>query len=311
MQHAYCTYFDHNYLPRALLMLRSLRAHDPQCTVYVLALSDMCRTILDRLALPNVEVIPLAALENAYPELREVKPKRSAIEYIFTLTPFLPLYLFNATAAEMLTYIDADVYFYSSPRPLLESISRASIAITPHRFSAYFRPWIIYGRFNVGWVSFRRCAEAFDCLASYKADCIAWCYDRVENGRFADQGYLNSWPDRYPSLTIIEHKGVNVAVWNAENYVFEERGGQLLVDGEKLIFYHFHGLKLRPDGSLDVKVPPRHGAEGVLMRRIMEPYLDAFMRERADLHSRFPELAGVETNLRYRETTPAQPVKRK
>src|SRR5208282_5038660 len=134
MKHVYCTYFDHNYLPRALLMLRSLRAHDPECTIHVLALSDMCRTILDQLALPNVEVIPLAALENAYPELREVKTKRSAIEYIFTLTPFLPLYLFNTTAAEMVTYIDADIYFYSSPRPLLESISRASIAITPHRF---------------------------------------------------------------------------------------------------------------------------------------------------------------------------------
>jgi hypothetical protein len=181
----------------------------------------------------------------------------------------------------------------------LDSISAASIAITPHRFSENFRSWSIYGRFNVGWVTFRRCAEALDCLATYKADCLAWCYDRAENGRFADQGYLNTWPERYPTLVIIEDKGVNLAVWNADNYVIEERDGQFLIDGEPLIFYHFHGVKLLPDSSLDVMVPPRHGAErGILMRRILEPYLDAFMRERAVLHERFPELKNSETRLR-------------
>jgi len=108
MKHAYCTYFDHNYLSRALLMLRSLRAYDAESTVFVLALSDLCQAALKRLDLPKVEVIALYELEQAYPELLTVKLDRTPIEYNFTLTPVLPLYVFGlalSSASSMSTPI--------------------------------------------------------------------------------------------------------------------------------------------------------------------------------------------------------------
>ena len=52
MKEVYCTYFDHNYLSRATLMIESLRRYD-QSPIYVLALSDLCETILRELALPE------------------------------------------------------------------------------------------------------------------------------------------------------------------------------------------------------------------------------------------------------------------
>ena len=110
----YCTYFDHNYLSRATLMIESLRRYD-QSPIYVLALSELCETILHDLALPNVEVIPLATLEAAYPELAPLKQSRKLIEYYFTLSPFLPHYLFAKTDADRITYIDGDLYFFTSP----------------------------------------------------------------------------------------------------------------------------------------------------------------------------------------------------
>ena len=58
MKEIYCTYFDHNYLSRATLMIESLRRYD-QSPIYVLALSELCETVLRDLALPNVEIIPL------------------------------------------------------------------------------------------------------------------------------------------------------------------------------------------------------------------------------------------------------------
>lgn len=303
MNHAFCTYFDHNYLPRAVLMIESLRRVDPETPVFALALTDLCLDALTALDLPGVTVVSLAALEAAYAELAPLKAERTAVEYIFTLTPFLPLYLFGRTDAAMLTYIDADLYFYADPRLILELIGAASIAITPHRFSPQLMANTQYGRFNVGWVTFRRDAEGLACLERYREDCVAWCHDRVEDGRYADQGYLNDWPDRYQSLAIIEHKGVNLAIWNVDNYVIEEQpDGTFTVDGEKLIFYHFHGIRLQEDGEFNIWLPPGHGVlEGVLMRCLYRPYMAQLVRCRLALHHRFPAIATAEGRLRYVE----------
>jgi len=311
MADAYCTYFDHNYVPRAVLTLRSLRLYDNSTPVYVLALSPLCVTVLQQLALPNVRIIPLPTLEAAYPELETVKPQRNMIEYYFTLTPFLPHYLFATTDFERITYIDADLYFYSSPKPVMNSLRDAPVAITPHRFSFDFRNHIIYGRFNVAWITFRRCEEGLTCLENYKKDCTDWCYDRLEGNRFGDQKYLDAWPERYPSLKIIEHKGVNLAAWNADNYKLWRRGTQLMVDNDPLVFFHFSAVSMKPDGNLQVPSPPRHGSvEGVYLRNIATPYLARLLRERQSLHRRFPALAAAESELRYaaaplRAATPA------
>ena len=309
LKHAYCTYFDHSYLPRGLLMLRSLRAVDPETPIFVLALSPLCATVLRQLAVPGVTIVALAELEAAFPELPALKSARVGIDYIFTLTPFLPLHLFATTVAQSLTYIDADLYFYADPRPLQQAVGAASIAITPHRFSPDRLADACYGRFNVGWVSIRRDAEGLACLEHYRRDCLAWCHDRVEPGRYADQGYLDRWPERYRSLAIVEDKGVNLALWNVDNYRIDEQDGRFTVDDETLIFYHFHGIRPKPDGSVEVWLPQRHGAvAGILRLRIYAPYLARLIALRAELHRDFPDLAAAETVLRYRETAgPAAP----
>ena len=299
MKHVYCTYFDHNYLPRALLMLQSLRSVDPETPIFVLALSDLCETVLRRIALAGVTIIPLPSLEAAFEELPRLKSERKGVDYFFTLTPFLPLHVFDTTEAQIATYIDADLYFYADPRPMRDSLGTASIAITPHRFSPDHEADAQYGRFNVGWVTFQRDREGLACLGHYRDECVAWCHDRVEDGRYADQGYLDEWPDRYASLAIIEHKGVNLALWNVDNYTLEERDGQIFVDGDPLIFYHFHGIRCNPDGSFNVWLP-RSAAEGsVQLRRLYHPYMTQLIGCRAELHRVFPAVGKAEELLRY------------
>ena len=89
----FCTYFDHNYLPRGMVMLESLREHCPHAHVHVLCLSDQCHAALTSLAYPHVSLIRMADLEAADPELAATRATRSLIEYYFTITPCLPWYL--------------------------------------------------------------------------------------------------------------------------------------------------------------------------------------------------------------------------
>jgi hypothetical protein len=295
----YCTYFDHNYLSRATLMIESLRRYD-QAPLYVLALSDQCETILRELALPNVEIVPLAQLEAAYPELAPLKQSRKVVEYYFTLSPFLPHYLFANTDAERITYIDGDLYFFSSPRPVIDGFGDASVAITPHRFSFEYRNHLIYGRFNVAWITYRRNGEGLDCLDTYKAECAAWCYDRAEDGKFGDQKYLDAWPGRYPALKIIEHKGFNLAIWNVGNYMIRVKNGAVLIDDDPLIFYHFASTQIAPDGTVRAPISARGGrSQTVLREHVIRPYEQMLEKERRRLLDRFPALASAQSEVRY------------
>jgi hypothetical protein len=301
MNDVYCTYFDHNYLSRALLMMESLRRFEPKAPIYVLTLSDLCEAILRELAPPHVEIIPLPTLESAYPELASLKSQRKLIEYYFTLSPFLPHYLFANTTADRITYIDGDIYFFTSPRPVLDSLGEASVAITPHRFSFEYRNHVQYGLFNVAWITYRRCAEGLDCLNTYKAECTAWCYDRVEYGRFGDQKYLDTWPSRYSALKIIDDKGVNLAIWNLHNYMIRVKGGVVMIDNDPLVFYHFASTQLLPDGSVRVPVQPggSHRSKTVLIEQVINPYARKLQEERRVLQQRFPRLATAQSDIRY------------
>jgi hypothetical protein len=304
MNDIFCTYFDHNYLSRAVLTIRSLRRFEPDTPIYVLALSELCEAILRELALPKVEIIPLAALENAYPELASVKPTRTLIEYYFTLSPFLPHFLFSHTNADRITYIDGDLYFFTSPRPVLDQVGAASVAITPHRFSFEFRNHHVFGRFNVAWLTYRRCPEGLDCLNTYKADCTAWCYDRVEDGRFGDQKYLDAWPGRYRSLKIIEHKGFNLANWNIHNYMIRLRNDVVMIDDDPLVFFHFASTQMRPDGTAEIIVSHRGGrSKSILFEHVVDPYKRELEEEGRLLQGRFPAVRTAVSNIRYPPAT--------
>ena len=300
MNDAYCTFFDHNYLSRAVLMIKSLRQFDPNTPIYVLTLSELCEQILHELGLTNVKTIPLADLEQAYPELTPLKKTRKLIEYYFTLSPFLPHYLFSKVTGDRLTYIDGDLYFYTSPRPVLDSLAEASVAITPHRFSFEYRNHVQYGLFNVAWISYRRCPEGLQCLNDYKADCTEWCFDRVEEGRFGDQKYLDKWPDRYPNLKIINDKGFNLAIWNVNNYIIRVKDGIVMVDDDPLVFYHFASTVLLPNGQVKVPLLPRGGrSQAVLLENVIHPYERKLKEQRYLLEQRFPALTAAKSSIRY------------
>ena len=64
-----------------------------------------------------------------------------------------------------------------------------------------------FGRFNVGMVSFRNDVAGLACLSRWREKCIEWCYDRVEDGKFADQGYLDDWPTEHEGVVVLDMQG--------------------------------------------------------------------------------------------------------
>ena len=59
----YCTFFDHRYMSRGLVMIRSLRRHAPEAQVWVLCLDEIAAVAFTQIAEPGVHVIGMAAFD--------------------------------------------------------------------------------------------------------------------------------------------------------------------------------------------------------------------------------------------------------
>ncbi len=240
----FCTYFDHNYLPKGLALYHSLVRCCLNFHLFVLCLSKECYNTLSELNLDNVQLIQLDEFEKGDEDLLRAKQNRTLIEYYFTITPSLPLYIFkHYPAVDIITYLDSDLYFFEEPKPIFEEIGNKSIAIIAHRFPPKLRELENRGKFNVGWMTFRRDKNGLSCLDWYRTKCIEWCHDRVEKGRYADQKYLNYFQDQFEGVIVIQYKGANLAPWNIDNYNLRIKNNSICVDNEKLCFFHFQGLE--------------------------------------------------------------------
>lgn len=280
-------------------MFASLQRHDPGSKLWVLCLSDECRSMLEALALPGLVIVPLAELERWDPELAACRPSRSQVEYYFTCSPCLPRFvLAQDPATQLVTYLDSDLYFFSSPDPIVRELGDDFVALTPHRFTARTRrSHGRFGEYNVGWLSFRRSPTGNACLAWWRERCIDWCYDRVEGDRYADQKYLEQFESRFAGVHALRHPGANLAPWNVAGCRIALKDGVAIVDGQPLIFFHFQGLKVLEDGSYDSNLTC-YGARmtAPLHEGVFRPYVNELERVRRDLAAlglAVPDLTGI------------------
>jgi hypothetical protein len=240
----FCTYFDQHYLDKGLALYHSLARHCSPFRLWILCMDAVTYRILADMQLPQVELIPLSDFEKDDAQLLKAKQNRSLVEYYFTCTPSLPLYILNhVPEVDIITYLDADLYFFSSVEPVYRELGNGSVLIIGHRFPPALKKREIFGIYNVGMLSFRRDINGLACLHWWRDCCLEWCYDRVEDGRFADQKYLDDWPDRFSGVIVLQHKGVGLAPWNLANYGYSSKDTEFLIDGQPIIMFHFHGVK--------------------------------------------------------------------
>lgn len=295
----YCTYFDHRYAEQGLAMLASLASLEKKAVVWVLALTEECEAILKKISPPLARVVPLRELLDQQPALRKVRSKRGPVEFYFTASPvFVRACLEKVPARQLLTKLDADLFFYESPAFLHRLERNHSIIITPHRFAAPLQDRVRFGMFNVGWVSLRNDRIGRKCAEDWEKQCLDWCHDRPEPRRFADQKYLDAWPKKYPKVKILSHPGANLANWNVREAGLSWDGRKVLVQGQPLVFYHFSGLRRLTERIFDPQwshTAVRPGA--VLVNKVFRPYLKALQKAQSQMGSP----ATATGSLRYGE----------
>lgn len=241
-RHELCTVVDAGFLARAVALYRSLLASGVEFRLRILCMDELTEQVLERLALAHVETLPIEELEVLDPALVEARSSRSLPEYCWTLKPSLVLHVLEREPElDHVAYVDADHLFWADPTPVFDALDGGTVVVVPQRTANDDA-----GRFNAGFILFRRSEPTLELLRWWRERCLEWSFAGVGGGsrRFGDQGYLTEWPERFPDVRITSHPGAGLAPWNSANHKLGERSGRVLVDGLPLLFYHHQSLRL-------------------------------------------------------------------
>jgi len=217
--------------------------------------------------------------------LNTVKESRNKAEYYFTIKSFFMSRVLDSLPEGMLlTYLDADLFLFSRVDIDDPVFLGYSILLSPHRFPPAGRFRERFGLYNAGMIAVRRDVHGKAFLAWWREQCIDWCLDRVQDGRYADQKYLDEVPGRFGRVGFFVQKGINLAPWNLGGIVVELRGDKLVADGDPLMVFHFHGLRALGNEKYDSNARNfKFRMTPVLRERIYKPYVIALKKEQAGI----------------------------
>lgn len=287
----FCTLFDSYYLDKGLALYQSLARCTKDFKLYIFCFDDQSFQILSDLSLKHAVIVHHSQIEDD--TLLKLKKERSKAEYCWTCTPVIIEYVLKQCKEENCTYIDADLYFFRSPKILFQEIeeAKANIVITEHRFTDRLNDRRLCkrsGKYCVEFNFFDQSENAWKALNWWKERCFEWCFHLYEPERMGDQKYLEKFPILFEGVHELQHLGGGVAPWNLAQYELSriEKEGPVLLEKKTkkefpLVFYHFQNIRYLSENRVNV-------SSGTHSKKVKDAIYPVYLREieqiRSQLH---------------------------
>lgn len=288
-----CTLFDSNYLDKGLVLYYSLTRVCDNFMLYFFALDEISYHVLVDLNLEKTKVIGQKEFET--PDLIQVKESRSKGEYCWTCTPATIKYVLEKYRVDCCTYIDADLFFFQSPKILIKEFYKSgkSIGLTPHRFPETYHGKVSEkrsGKYCVQFNTFVNNEDGKSLLEKWRIQCLEECsWEGV-----GDQLYISDWGEKYDCVYEYQNLGGGVAPWNLADYRLKNVNGlwNVFHQGKryKLVFYHFHNIRYSGDGRVNINlitIPDGSLISKGTVKKIYYPYLKKIEFTRDELANRY------------------------
>ena len=240
---AVVTIVTRSHFHRARCLLASVQRHLPEADRFVV-LAD--RDDDQRLPPQPFEVIPVETLP--VPDVAGFVHRYHAAELSFATKPWALAEMFRR-GYDRAIYLDADIFVYSTLRPMQDLLDSATILLTPHLTETQEgdaleseRRILQAGAYNSGFVGLSRCPTSEKFLSWWQRTLLHDCRVDVERGYFGDQRCLDLVPGMFDGVHIVRHPGWNFARWNMDRRPVTTVNGEIRVAGEPLVFFHFSGL---------------------------------------------------------------------
>jgi hypothetical protein len=165
---------------------------------------------------------------------------------------------------EKLMYCDSDIFFYESPKIILDTVGKR-VGIHTHRFTKPYSPTHHTGWYNVGVMVFPCNIEGLkiaDLWWSWTSDTSSEYYST--HGSCGDQKYLELF-HLFTDVSVFDEEWgcyVHMAPWCAQN-----------PDNYPVVFYHFsHFVFLGDEGWKDAIKREWHPTRDPYIRKFYEEY---------------------------------------
>jgi hypothetical protein len=280
------TFANAKYLPQLLSMLESFQNNVTSSRIAVVALDVATSETVSSLNFSCVDVLDVKDVEAHFPQLSIARENRSLSEYFFTLSSAIPNFLFKVyPQPDFVVYIDADLFFFENPeRCILALDDTDNVLLTSHNFARKNLDLRVYGEFNTGFIAFRRSAAGMKVASWWLERCLEWCKDVVENGKFADQKYLENFSSIAPGVKISQDFGLNLGPWGLNSLKqIGFRNGSIYVNGQFLFAFHFSGLQYNRIFAILGLNPYQYRVSKTIYELIYVPYLRSIRRWETEL----------------------------
>jgi len=242
----YFTSITASYIPKARVLAKSIKKHDPDAVFFLVLCDHPDRSI-------NLEEEPFDSVyyikDLDIPDKDSWVFKHTVVELCTAVKGPAMIKLAEETGAEKIIYFDPDIIVLHSLNELSGIMDRASVALTPHQLVPdTSREAIVdneisslrHGIYNLGFLGIRKNSEGMRFANWYRDRLLQFCYDDIPNGLFTDQRWVDLAPAFFNDVFIIRDKTYNVATWNlTHREVRSAQDGTLVVDGSPIKFFHF------------------------------------------------------------------------
>lgn len=263
-----------NYLPKARVLARSLKRHNPGWRLCVI-LCDTPPERFDLNAEPFDDLLTLAQLN--LPDWKAWAFGHDVVE-LCTAVKGAAAQALADRGEERLLYLDPDIMVFASLEPLSQLLDRHSILLTPHLLEPETDPAAVvdneicalrHGVYNLGFLGLRASGEGRRFIDWWAARLAAHCVADPERGLFTDQRWIDLAPAFFDGVHILRDKGCNVATWNIHRRTLTRNAAGLLeAGGDLLRFYHFTGY----DSGDGRGVLLKYAADQIEALRLWEAY---------------------------------------
>lgn len=237
-----CTVCDKDYLLKGLALYNSLLQTTSEAfRLFWLCIDQETYDTLEKLDLLGVRPMLLSEIEASNPDLVTAKnnpPSRFGNQYqnyCWALCPYFTHYILTRflSSHQKIIYVDSDIFFYQSPKIILDAMGSKSVALHTHRFGCDFNENIEVGWFNIGVLVFANDEMGNKVALQWKN----WLLDTNNpyystHGICGDQKYAELFPTLigWENICVFDRQAdiMHLAPWCIEN-----------PDNKSVAFFHF------------------------------------------------------------------------